>query len=90
MNQRVQVRVSGHVQGVGYRYFAIHVARQLGIFGTVQNTRDCGVEVIAEGPSTALEGFIEELKRGPHSAQVTDLITAWSEATGDYNDFIII
>lgn len=90
MNERVQIRISGHVQGVGYRYFATHVARQIGINGTVRNTADGGVEVIAEGNKPTLTDFIMELRRGPHSAEVTDLTAAWSEPTGEFNEFRIV
>ena len=49
MTKRVQARVSGRVQGVGFRYYADHVAEQLGLAGTVRNTADGGVEAVAEG-----------------------------------------
>ena len=49
MTKRVQARVSGRVQGVGFRYYADHVAEQLGLAGTVRNTADGGIEAVAEG-----------------------------------------
>ena len=37
--------VKGRVQGVGYRYFVIHVAREIGLKGYVKNLMDGDVEV---------------------------------------------
>lgn len=90
MTKRVQARVSGRVQGVGFRYYAVHVARELGIVGTVQNTADGGVEAIGEGDENALNDFLAALKRGPHAAEVTEVATAWDAPTGEFADFAAI
>lgn len=84
---RVQAMVSGRVQGVGYRYFAKHVAEQLGVVGTVRNSYDGHVEVIAEGELSAIESLMKELRRGPLHAEVTEIQTAFSEPTGAYHRF---
>jgi acylphosphatase len=62
--------VSGRVQGVGYRYFAMRAAQRLGIRGTVKNLRDGQVEVAAVGPAEAMAAFRAELQRGPEGARV--------------------
>ncbi len=49
-------RVSGTVQGVGFRFFVSRVARQLGINGYAKNLRDGRVEVYAIGTPTKLAG----------------------------------
>ncbi len=71
--------VSGMVQGVGYRYFASRVARQLGITGFAKNLRDCRVEVYAIALPTALNAFRSELRRGPSGAIVDDVTEAAAE-----------
>ena len=56
----VRLRLSGRVQGVGYRPFVLRLARQRDIAGSVQNLLG-EVEVIAEGPSRDIETFAADL-----------------------------
>jgi len=63
-------RVSGRVQGVGFRYSTIHEARRLGVSGWVRNTDDRDVEVWAEGSPEKLAQFFAWLHRGPQFARV--------------------
>lgn len=65
--------VSGRVQGVGYRYFAMRTAQKLGIRGTVKNLRDGRVEVAAAGAAESMAAFRAELQQGPQGAQVTSI-----------------
>ena len=90
MTKRVQARVTGRVQGVGFRYYADHVAEQLGLVGTVRNTIDGGVEAVAEGEEPALHQFLAALKRGPHAAEVAEVATAWADPTGEFSGFAVI
>jgi acylphosphatase len=62
--------VSGRVQGVGYRYFAVDAAEQFGVTGYAKNLADGRVEVYAIGTSTQLRDFARELRRGPRLAAV--------------------
>jgi acylphosphatase len=75
--------VSGRVQGVGYRYFAMRTAQQLGIRGTVKNLRDGRVEVAAEAEPETLAKFRAELERGPSGAAVSGV----DEKAVDARDF---
>ena len=70
---RVRVIVNGVVQGVGFRYFVVHVAREYGLTGYVRNREDGSVEVEAEGEGGVLEAFMKDLRTGPRSAHVTGL-----------------
>jgi acylphosphatase len=65
--------VTGMVQGVGYRYFAMRVARRLGLGGYVRNLADGRVEVYAVGSASKLHEFRKELERGPHGASVASV-----------------
>jgi acylphosphatase len=72
--QARRYRVSGRVQGVGFRYFASRLARQLGLTGYARNLRDGTVEVYAIGTAGTLAALRKELQRGPRSAAVSDLM----------------
>jgi acylphosphatase len=62
--------VSGRVQGVGYRAFAQHAARQIGVTGWARNLTDGGVEVHANGTESQLNDFEALLRRGPSWSDV--------------------
>jgi acylphosphatase len=76
-SKKIQAVISGKVQGVGYRYFAVHAAQRLGLEGTVRNTASGDVEVNAHGDEAKLIDFISALQEGPSSAEVTNVRVAW-------------
>ena len=80
--QRITVLVTGHVQGVGYRFFTQRCAQDQGLTGYAENLTDGRVEVVAEGDEAALERLLLKLKQGPPHAQVETLEVERSEATG--------
>ena len=82
--------VEGRVQGVGFRFFVLQNAMQLGLTGWVRNTWDDKVEVCAEGPRSTLETLSGMLRTGPGSANVTSLITDWQPASGKYSSFKVL
>lgn len=88
MNYRAaHIIVTGLVQGVGYRYYAFRHARQLGLVGWVKNLPDRTVEITVEGDSSALNEYARELKIGPSSAVVREVVVETIEPTGGYGDF---
>ena len=56
--------VSGHVQGVGYRWFVRGLATAAGLAGSARNLPDGRVEVVVEGPDDSVAALIEALE-GP-------------------------
>jgi acylphosphatase len=84
---RLQASVYGRVQGVGFRFFTQREAEGLGLTGWVANRRDRSVEVVAEGPRAALERFLQTLRRGPASAQVTRVQHEFLSATHEFDEF---
>jgi acylphosphatase len=66
-------RLTGRVQGVGFRYFTYRAAQRLGVTGWVRNLEDGGVEVHAEAQSATLREFETQLRSGPYFARVLDL-----------------
>ena len=79
----------GRVQGVFFRTFVQHHARQLGIYGFVRNLPDGSVEVWAEGEETQLEILAGYLRIGPPASDVKEVVTKWSEYIGEYTGFHI-
>ncbi len=61
---RYRIKISGIVQGVGFRPFVYNLATKNSIYGYVFNSSD-GVIIDVEGNKTKLENFIEEIKNGP-------------------------
>lgn len=81
------IKVSGVVQGVGYRYFAIRSARTLGVTGWVRNNDDSSVSVLAEGERGIIEILVKELTTGPAASNVTNVNIQWQEYTGQFTGF---
>ena len=71
--ERIEVRVVGHVQGVGFRWFVNRRASRLGLVGWVANDRDGSVSVVAEGPRERLDELVDALREGPPGARVERL-----------------
>ena len=88
--KRIHMIVRGLVQGVGFRYFAVQVAERLSIVGFVRNLPTGEVEIVAEGDERALEKFLAEIRRGPPTADVTD-VKVWEEPpSGKFSRFSIL
>jgi acylphosphatase len=66
-------RISGRVQGVGFRYFTHAAAERENVHGWVRNLPDGRVEASAEGEADALDRFERALRHGPPGARVEDL-----------------
>jgi len=66
----LHVRVTGVVQGVGFRWFVREKARRLGLAGWVKNLPDGSVEVAASGEAGQIELLREVLAKGPEGARV--------------------
>ncbi|HLP97104.1 MAG TPA: carbamoyltransferase HypF [Sideroxyarcus sp.] len=69
-----QIRVSGQVQGVGFRPFVYKLARELGLAGWVRNDSE-GVEIAAEGERTQVMRLIERLQNEPPALARVEKIT---------------
>ena len=62
MNVRKHIFFSGRVQGVGFRYSAIYLARPLGLTGWVENLWDGRVEMEVQGDEESIAQFLKELR----------------------------
>jgi acylphosphatase len=77
----VHLRISGRVQGVGYRAWAMRAAGHLGIRGWVRNRADGTVEVLVIGDEPAITAMIAACRQGPPASIVADVSVA--EAADD-------
>ncbi len=70
MALQARLRISGRVQGVGYRDWALATGQRLGLSGWVRNRADSSVEVLVVGDEGAVGKMIEACRRGPSLARV--------------------
>jgi acylphosphatase len=85
--RRLKAEIVGHVQGVGFRFFAQTQARRHGLHGYVRNRYDGAVEVEAEGLAADLDQFLNALRKGPRLARVQDVRVGWLPYRGDLGPF---
>ena len=86
---RIQARIKGSVQGVGFRYFVMRKASALNLRGYVRNCYDGDVEVEAEGDKDNLETLVEQLRQGPSLSRVTDVDLEWFDEEKGYKSFTL-
>jgi acylphosphatase len=86
MQKRLHAYFDGQVQGVGFRFTAVEIARQKRIRGWVKNLQDGRVEITAESEEDNLTEFLTQLK-AHFSGYIRDVTVEWSEALGEFRDF---
>jgi len=86
--ERLSARVTGRVQGVGFRWWVRRQADELGLTGWVMNADDeRSVELVAEGTSPQLEELERRLHRGPSGARVESVEARRAPASGEFDRF---
>lgn len=85
--ERLSARITGRVQGVGFRNFTQMRARQLGLTGWVRNEQDGSVRLEAEGPRGALEDLLEAVHDGPRMAHVESVTADWTDGEDAFDVF---
>ncbi|HKU31470.1 MAG TPA: acylphosphatase [Arthrobacter sp.] len=87
---RLTARISGVVQGVGFRYWTARKADELLLTGTVRNRFDGSVELVAEGPRADVDHLLDWLNSSGAPGRVEDVDFQVTDATGEFNDFRIV
>lgn len=82
MSRAVTVRVTGRVQGVSFRWYALQEAERLGVRGWVRNEPDGSVAAHVEGEDGAVESMVEWCRNGPSYAAVRHLAVTEAQPTG--------
>jgi len=72
-----QIKVTGLVQGVGFRFYTKQEAEKLGVFGDVRNQEDGTVLINVVGEKDKITSFLKWCHVGPDSSRVDRL---------DYNE----
>lgn len=84
---RLDARVLGMVQGVGFRYWTMAKAEELGLSGEVANRDDGSVSVVAEGPEPKVRQLLEWLNSGSTPGRVERVDGSTSPAEGGFRGF---
>lgn len=63
---REEVFFTGHVQGVGFRYSALQVAKEYDVSGVVSNLPDGRVRLLAEGELAEVHAFVSAVEERMH------------------------
>jgi acylphosphatase len=84
---RLNARVSGMVQAVGFRYWTVRKAEELGLTGTVRNNDDGSVGIVAEGPQSVVLELRRWLRSPSAPGRVDHVDESVSAASGAFSDF---
>lgn len=79
MSRAAHVRITGHVQGVSFRYWTIEQATRLRLNGWVRNRPDRSVEAVFAGPDEDVTAILALCHRGPRHARIDDVeVSDWT------------
>ena len=68
-----EIKITGRVQGVGFRYYILKQAQLFNLNGWVRNTADGGVLVMVQGDKEVIDTFTDYLRIGPTMSRVTNI-----------------
>jgi len=88
---RAEIRVSGIVQGVGFRPFIYRIAVENRLVGYVRNRSDAYVEIVVEGKKRNIEYFLKDLrKKKPPLARIHSTATKYLQEKNEFTRFTIL
>jgi acylphosphatase len=89
--ERLTARVTGRVQGVGFRWWVQRRADALGLVGWVMNAPDeRSVELVAEGEPDAIAELERLITVGPSGSSVESIDLRRGPASGEFDRFEIV
>ena len=71
--ETIRLRITGKVQGVGYRIWATHTAARLELRGWVRNRSDGSVEALVTGAADRISQMVKASRAGPPGARVAEV-----------------
>lgn len=75
-----RLRITGRVQGVGYREAMRREAAARGLAGWVRNRRDGSVEALVQGEAHAVAALADWARSGPAAARVDEVAQSPADA----------
>ncbi len=87
---RLTARITGVVQGVGFRYWTARKADELMLKGTVRNDHDGSVLLVAEGEPSEVSQLTSWLHSTGHLGAWTTLTLRFPKQPGEFDDFRIV
>jgi len=88
---RAEIKVSGIVQGVGFRPFIFRTAMENGLLGYVRNRGDAYVEIVVEGKKKNINYFLRDLReKKPPLARIHGIVTEYLEGKNEFDRFTIL
>jgi acylphosphatase len=82
---RLTAHFTGRVQGVGFRFTTVNVARSYAVAGYVQNLPDGRVQLIAEGTAKELRAFLQAVQQSL-GRNITDTQSDITEAINEFSN----
>jgi acylphosphatase len=79
---RLTIWVRGHVQGVGFRWWARAQATSLGLAGSATNLEDGRVEIVVEGPRADCQSMLDAARGDSAPGRVTGVVERWGSPRG--------
>lgn len=88
----VRLKITGRVQGVGFRAFVAHEAERRGLSGWVRNRADRSVEAVIAGEDAMVDEMAQVCRRGPYGASVENVAIEDADVSdlGERSGFAIL
>jgi acylphosphatase len=86
---RMDARIDGQVQGVGFRWWTRAQAGHLGLSGVATNLDDGSVRIVAEGPRGVCTQLLDLVRGDQAPGTVRTVRADWSDASGEFSGFAV-
>ena len=87
MKKRAEIIAAGLVQGVGFRYYVVHQAKNLNLTGYVKNLYSGEVLTVVEGETARIEDLFQKINIGPLHASVNKCKIIWDDFKDEFKTF---
>lgn len=87
MIKHVTITITGKVQNVGFRFSALDLALELGLFGFVKNVDKNKIYIEVEGEVDQLKQFLKWCHQGPQGAKIDNVDYQSTEELKNFTEF---